>query len=313
MLLQSVIYQNRGTIHEPKSNITYRFDKCLAVARSDLGILTEDAVINLTILYGYRDCAMHHLLYMSEECLYINAQSAVSIFDEILQKSFDERLADHLPSRILPISTNPPTEMNLFIDSEFTQIHKLIAPNRRKRSEARARLRPFLIMESVLSGQINQPTNIQISKIIDKLIKGQSWQSIFPGVTTLRLDTSGHGLTYSARFTREAEAPPVRIVRENDQVEGPTLVREINLLDRYSMGRYDIADKLGIGKNKALALMYYLRIQEDPDCFHEFRHKSMRFKGYSLVALNKMKEALSSLDLDKIYQDYRQQQLNKLS
>ncbi len=87
MLLKAAIYQNRRTIHEPKSNWTYRFDKCLGIARSELGILTEDTANALTIVDRFRDCAMHYLLDMSEESLYLQAQAAITIFDELLQKA----------------------------------------------------------------------------------------------------------------------------------------------------------------------------------------------------------------------------------
>lgn len=305
MLFKAAIYQNRGTIHEPRSNITYRYDKCLAIARSDLGIVSEDGLINLTILDGYRDCAMHHLLDISEECLYVHAQSSISIFDETLQRAFNERLADYLPSRVLPISTNPPTEMNLFMDSEFTQIINLIAPNKRRQSEARARLRPYLIMESALTGRVDQPTNSQISVIINKMRKGEDWRSIFPGVSTLKLDTSGHGLTYSVRFTRETDSPPVRIVHEGEDVEGVTLVREINMLDRYSLNLTDLAEKIGIGRSKLLALIWHLDLQSDPECFKEFRRKSLILKTYSPKALDKIRESLPIVDLDQIWNNYR--------
>lgn len=84
MLLKAAIYQGRRRVHEPGSHITYRFDKCLGIARSDLGILTKDTATTLSILDGYRDCAMHYLLEMSEEGLYLQAQTAVTIFDEVL-------------------------------------------------------------------------------------------------------------------------------------------------------------------------------------------------------------------------------------
>ncbi|MBA7499984.1 hypothetical protein ES704_02736 [subsurface metagenome] len=304
MLLKAAIYQNRRTIHEVRSNITYRFDKCLAIARSDLHILLDDEVLNLTILDGYRDCAMHHLLNMSEECLYIHAQSAVSIFDEILNRSFNDKLSNFLPSRVLPISTSPPSEMNLFMDAEFKHIHTLIAPNRRQRAEARARLRPYLIMESALKGKVDQPTNSLVNRTINRMKRGDDWRKIFPEVTTLKLDSSGHGLTYSVRFTKKSDAPPVRIVSEEENIEDATLVRELNMLDRYPMGISDLANKTGIGRNKLIALIEHIGLKSDPKYYKEFRRKSLRLPAYSIKALDKIHEVVPTVNLEEIWKEY---------
>jgi len=305
MLLKAAIYQERRTVHVPRSQLTYRFDKCLAIARSELGILTEDMATTLSILDGYRDCAMHYLLDMSEEGLYLQAQAAVTIFDDVLQRAFGERVAEYLPERVLPISTSPPEEIHLFMDKEFSQIRDLVAPGRRRRAEAKARIRPYLIMESVLEGKSEQPTDARVSRVIKRIKGGEDWQAIFPGVATLRLDTTGHGLSFSVRFTRQSSAAPVRIVREGEEAGDAALVREVNLLDRYSMGLYDLADKVGLGRNKTLALVHHLGLQADAECFREFRHKSIRYKGYSPKALQRIQEALPSLNVDQIWRGYR--------
>ena len=62
MLLKSTIYQVRGTIFETGEDISYGFDKCLGIARSDLHILNEDEACTLSTLDGLRDCVAHYLL-----------------------------------------------------------------------------------------------------------------------------------------------------------------------------------------------------------------------------------------------------------
>jgi hypothetical protein len=304
MLLKAAIYQSRGRVHEPRSPVTYRFDKCLAIARSDLGILTQDMANTLSILDGQRDCAMHHLLEMSEEALYLHAQAAVTMFDDVLKQAFTESLGNCLPKRVLPVSTSPPKEMHLFMDKEFTEIRDLIAPDKRRRAEAKARIRPYLIMESALDGECKQPTDAQVSRVIKRMKAGNGWETIFPGVATLKLDTTGYGLSCSIRITKQENSLPVRLVHDADSAEDVTLIREVNMIDRYSMGLFDLADKAGIGRNKCLALVRHLNLQADPECFKEFRHKSMQYKGYSPRALQRINEALATLDLDQIWRNY---------
>lgn len=304
MLLKAAIYQSRGRVHEPRSPMTFSFDKCLAIARSDLGIITQDMADTLSILDGQRDCAMHHLLNLSEEALYLHSQAGVTMFNDVLQRAFGESLGQFLPERVLPVSTSPPKEMHLFMDKEYSEIRDLIAPGKHRRAEARARIRPYLIMESVLNGECRQPTDAQVSRVIGRMKTGDDWQAIFPGVAALRLDTTGYGLSVSVRIVRHGDSLPVRIVNDAADTENVALIREVNMIDRYSMGLFDLAARAGIGKNKCLALVHHLGLQADPECFKEFRHKSMRYKGYSPKALQKINEVLPNVDLDQVWRIY---------
>jgi len=311
MLIKAAIYEKRGTVFEQGSSITYSFDRCLTIARSDLKILTEDTATTLSIVDGCRDCAMHYLLDMSEGNLYLFAQASVTIFNDILQKAFGERLANYLPERVLPVSTNPPQEINLLVDKEFSQIRELLTPGKRRQAEVKAKIRPYFIMESALAGNIKQPSDGHVAKVIKRMKRGENWCSIFPGVACLQLDTTGHGLTYSVRFTRQSSAPPVRILREGESAKDATLVREVNLFDRYTMGLHDLADKVGLGRTKTLALVHHLGLQADPECFKEFRHKSLHFRGYSPKALQRIQEALPNIDIDHIVQEFFRQRGQK--
>jgi len=305
MLLKALIFQSRGRISDRGSPITYRFDKCVGIARSELGILSEDEANSLSILDGFRDCAMHNLLDISEGCLYLQAQAAVTIFNYILERKFEENLSSYLPERILPISTNPPEEIQLFMDQEFSYISSLIMPGKRRGAEARARIRSYLIMESVLEGINTQPTERQTKQALLRIRKKENWKSVFPGVSTLRLDTSGRGLTHSVIITREKTATPVYIVHEGEEVNNAAIVREVNLIDRYSMGLFNLADKLGLGRNKTLALIRHLNLQNNSEYFKEFKHGAMHYKGYTPKALEFLKETKDSLSdrgIDKIWQ-----------
>ena len=99
-----------------------------------------------------------------------------------------------------------------------------------------------MVLEANIDGDGRQPTNRELNTTIRRVRSGTTWQELFPGIMTLRLDTQGHGLSVSIRFTRELEAAPTRIVREGELgAEAATLIREVNLLDRYSMGMKDLA------------------------------------------------------------------------
>jgi AcrR family transcriptional regulator len=64
----------------------------------------------------------------------------VTLFDDLLSRVFDERLADHLPMRVLPIGTEPPQDFQTLVDREYLTIVEL-----RKRQAKSAATRKRII------------------------------------------------------------------------------------------------------------------------------------------------------------------------
>ena len=174
--------------------------------------------------------------------------------------------------------------------------------------EAMGRLRHLIIMESNITADGGQPTIREIDRVASRVKHGDSWQEIFPGVASLRLDTQGHGLTVSMRLTRHPEASPVRVVREHEHgFEEAAIVREINILDRYSMTVTQLARNLGVTMPRTLALVRYLRLQEDEDCYKEIRISSAQsgvIKRYSPKALQKLQVTLRDVNMDVIWTQF---------
>jgi hypothetical protein len=113
------------------------YEKCVRLAREHLH-LSEEQLGTLRAIDSMRDDEQHWIAAYSEGLLYLHARAAVTLFDEILHGVFCERLADHLPERVLPISTRPPADIEILIDEQFKQANELLRPGRRKRIEGRA-------------------------------------------------------------------------------------------------------------------------------------------------------------------------------
>ncbi|PRC60194.1 hypothetical protein C6A85_19575, partial [Mycobacterium sp. ITM-2017-0098] len=82
---------------------------------------------------------------MSEGHLYIQAQSAVTLYRDILQQVFGQNLRDLLPERVLPIATVAPIDPIALFAEEVEQVKRLLAPGTRRGAEALARLRALAI------------------------------------------------------------------------------------------------------------------------------------------------------------------------
>ena len=108
-----------------------------------------------------------------EGIVYVHLRALVTLFDELLSEIFNETLADHLPSQMLPISTMPPEGIELLIDREFNAIKELLRPNRRHRAEARGKIRTLFAMEAH-SGEDVEVSERDVNRVESGICRGQS-------------------------------------------------------------------------------------------------------------------------------------------
>ena len=88
-----------------------------------------------------RDQAAHYYVELSEDVLYVHAQSGVTLFNEVLNKSFGVVLSERLPSRILPVSTRPPRDLVVLFNNELAEVDRLLTGGKRQGAAAAAKLR----------------------------------------------------------------------------------------------------------------------------------------------------------------------------
>jgi Domain of unknown function (DUF3644) len=132
MLLKASILHRGGLIRKKGASETLGFDACIRAGLSDgkIKFLSAEQALALQMLNGLRDAAQHHLLNIQESQLYIHAQAAVTLFRDLMKSVFRQELADYLPKRVLPISTQAPIDLSTLFDSETAEIRKLL--NRKK-------------------------------------------------------------------------------------------------------------------------------------------------------------------------------------
>lgn len=303
MLLKAMIKHRTGSVHEPGAKYTYGFDKCLAVA-VNAKLITQDERSSLSILDAYRDTSAHYYQEVSEDLLYVQAQAGVTLFNDVLLRTFEERLADLIPARVLPISTKPPRNLQLLIDSELSQVDALLTAGSRKGPQAAARLRPILALATASREDSERVTEVELQSIIAKRRKGVEWTVVLPEVASLRLDTEGDGTPICLRIAKNADLS-VRIVKEDETADGLLIKQEVNIWDKFNLGRDDLATKLKLSGPKTTALIRHLNIQADPESFRLLRRKSQVLKGYSLKALNTLREAIESgIDIDSVWKTH---------
>lgn len=297
MLLKAVLVQKHIPIFDKKSATSLGFTKCVNLAQAHCGMTEQEAGIMRTI-DSLRDAEQHWFIVVSEQLLYIHTRALVTVMDDILKRWFEDALVDHLPSRVLPVSTLTANNIEILMDREFSQISDLLTPGRRARNEARGRIRTLLAMESHIVEEVDVSEK-DIDRIERAIKTGRSFVDVFPRLTALGTHTQGEGIEVKVHFTKKQGAP-VRYVSADDPSD-TAAVREVDLRKKYHFSATELSEAVGLTNPKAKALRKFLNLDEDDSCLHVFEFGKSKFPQYSDKALGLMKQAIIEHDINEIW------------
>lgn len=307
MLLKAAIRHRQGKIRKVREKQTIGFDACVRKGLTDANVkfLTDEQALTLQAINGLRDAAQHYLVDMSEHQLYFYAQSGVTLFRDIHDDVFDNDLILDLPERVLPVSTTALKDLSALFDKEVDEIKKLLAPGTRKKMDAIAKARSLTVLESAVKGDYEQPSDHELGKICRRLSDGEAWSSVFPGVASINIVAKFDGPTLSLRLTKN-EGIPVQLLKEGEGTGAVVAIRRVDELSFYSLGPVQLAQKVGLTPPKSYAVVDYLGLREDPDCFKEIRLGRSRYARYSPNAIEKIRDVLETVSVDDIWTSYRE-------
>ncbi|RLK61935.1 DUF3644 domain-containing protein [Actinokineospora cianjurensis] len=302
MLLKAALVQRGTKVFDRETGRSIGFEKCVRLSAESATIkLNEDDAGTLRTIDAMRDDEQHWYNEVSEQVLYLHARAGVTLFDDILQRVFDDRLATHLPTRVLPISVDPPRELSVILNEEYSQTAALLQPGRRAGHEARARIRTLLAMEAHV-----QPDVRVSSKDVDRVERGirngDPLNKVFPQLENIATTIDGSGITLTVHFTKK-QGPPVRYVA--DESIPAAAIREVDLLKKYHRSPTELAEALGITIARSTAVRRHLGLDQDGPHSHLFELGSMRQRRYSDNALAAMREAMGTVDIEAIWQGHK--------
>jgi hypothetical protein len=302
MLLKAALVQAGVPVFDKKLGRSLGFEACVRLAAGNVTIKLSDADAGtLRAIDAMRDDEQHWFAEVSEQLLYLHARAGITLFDELLDRVFGDKLAEHLPTRVLPVSVDPPQDLALLLDEEYTQIAKLLKPGRRVRHEARARIRTLLAMEAHVEPDA-RVSDKDVTRVETAIRAGEDRHDVFPRLDELTTQVDGAGLTVTVHFTKKQGAS-VRYVA--DTATPAAAVREVDLQRKYHRSATDLAEKIGITPPRSLALRRHLGIDDDDTCRHEFVFHSQRIVRYSDNALTRMRDAVAGLDMDAVWTGHR--------
>ena len=182
MLLKAVLVQNQQPVFDKKQGTAIGFERCVNLCKSHCGLSDGEAGALRTI-DSMRDAAQHWIIYVDEELLFLHARAFITVFDDVVKRSLFTSLAEHIPARVLPLSSNPPSSFDLLVDRQFTQIQELLKPGRRARDEARGRIRSLLAMEAHVADEVSISEK-DIDRVETAARAGKSVADVFPRLQT---------------------------------------------------------------------------------------------------------------------------------
>ena len=303
MLLKAALVQSKLNVFDPKLGRSLGFETCVKQAQAHRRIKLSDADAGtLRAIDAMRDDEQHWFSIVSEQILYLHVRAAVTLFDDLLQRVFKERLADHLPDRVLPVTTNPPRDLSLVLDEEYTQIATLLQPGRRKGHEAHARIRTLLALEAHV-----EPETVVSTKDVERVARGirsgDDRSTVFPKLDDVATAVNGTGLAITVRFTKSGSAPAVRYAA--DESVPAAAIREVDLQRKFHRSPSSLATDLKLTGPRSTALRQHLGIDTDLNCRHVFVFGSQKHPAYSDNAFTKMRAAIETLDMDAIWQAHK--------
>ena len=306
MLFKAAIVQRGAKITR---NQTLSLRECLgkATSQEEIKFISVDQADSVRILSDLRDTAQHYLFDLSEQHLYVQVQAGFTLYRDIYESVFNRDLNVHLPERMLPISTKAPADIEAVFAAEAEEVRQLLRPGKRRRVTARAKLRGLAIVEGAIRGDDSRPSDRQLKGYLDAMVGGKEWEEVFPGVATMNLTATGSGPSLDLRITKK-DGLPIHLVSADTPGSSPIAFKKVDSLGYYTLGRNDLSKRLGITGTKTSALIWHLTIKEDDDCFRRVTISKSTFDRYSQRAVERLREALSTLDIDTVWTAYRARQ-----
>ena len=301
MLMKAALNQRGVTVFDKKTGKSIGLDRAINLAQGDAKIkLGDDEAGLIRTVDAMRDEEQHWYTMVDESILYMHVRAAVTLFDDLLLRVFQERLGNHVPRRVLPIGAEPPKDFQLLVDEEFERVRELLKPGRRMGAQARAHIRTLLAMEAH-SDPDTQVSDKDVSHVVRGINEGRSRDQVFPKLSGVSANISGEGVGLEVRFVRSGGMPVTYV---SDGADASS-VRIVDLQKKYYLSATQLAAKLGVSPPRATALRRHVGADTNPDLSNTFHMGKVRYLGYSDNAYTAMRTAKNDLDMSKIWASHR--------
>lgn len=301
MLMKAALNQQGVSVVDKKTGKSVGLDRALNLAQNDAKIkLTSDEAGLVRTIDAIRDEEQHWYTTVDEGILYMHIRAGVTLFDDLLNRVFGERLGNHIPRRVLPIGAEPPKDFQLLVDEEYERVRDLLKPGRRMGAQAKAHIRTMLAMEAHTDPD-TLVSDKDVTRVVKGIAAGKTREQVFPKLSGVATDITGEGVELEVRFVKSGGMPVTYVKNGVDA----SAIRIVDLQKKYHMTATELARKLNLTAPKALALRRHVGADANEDMSHPFNMGKVRYLLYSDNAYTAMGDGRDHLDMSAIWAAHR--------
>ena len=93
----------------------------------------------------------------------------------------------------------------------------------------------------------------------------------------------------------------MQLVKEGTPGAQVVALKRINELDFYNLGRDDLATHVGLTGPKTTAVIRFLNLKEDENCYKQILIGRTKFDRYSQMAIQKVRDCISMHQVETIW------------
>ncbi|MBN7507251.1 hypothetical protein I3U86_20830, partial [Mycobacteroides abscessus subsp. massiliense] len=190
MLLKVILVAKKDkTVFDKRSQQSISLEGAIRRCQQWEGAKLSDAEAGtIRTLDALRDAEQYWHLVVDDGLLYLNIRAAVTLFDDLLGRVFDQRLGELLPARVVPVSSEPPQSLDLLVDREYQRIAELLKPGRRATGEGMARIRSLLATEALADPDAAEISEADVRRVARGIREGKLREQVFPKLSGLTTD-----------------------------------------------------------------------------------------------------------------------------
>lgn len=223
MLLKAALESQGVKVFDKHTGKSISLENAVRQCQQVEGIkLSDEEAGTIRVLDSLRDAEQHWYTTVDEGLLYLHVRAGVTLFDDLLQRVFQEHLAGHVPVRVLPVSAEPPQDLQILVDREYERVADLLKPGRRGGGEAKVRIRTLLAMESLTDPDAAEVREGDVRRVARSIREGKSREQVFPKLGGMNSTLIGNGLTVEVRMVKKGGLPVTHTVDTNAE---PTAIR----------------------------------------------------------------------------------------
>jgi len=303
MLLKAALIQRGVEMRRADNGYSHGMDFCLnkATDDGDVRFLSNDERRMICVLNGLRDQAQHYLVDVSEQMFYLVAQGTVTLFAAVLSKTFGQLLGDLIPSRVLPISTDPPRDIQILMDEEYAQLQSLFNSVATASEAEEPRLRSLITVDRALQLEDPHVSDTELEGIKTNVRANSDWSKVFAGIAQVELSTTGGAGQVTIHLTKKCGAP-VRLLQNGDDAKGAAvLVQAVHDTETYCFSSNDLAKKLAATGPRVREFIDHLELKNYPRCFRRIKFGKNAHDRYSAFALVQCRNAIEECSIEEVW------------